>query len=73
MNTCFEEQTLVKAPGTPNISTFSSLNRGTLGFSINVSHVSNGADVLAGDTNIWGLSLSYRKSIDKTIDGLYWK
>mgnify|MGYP004298799727 CR=1 FL=1 len=62
---------------TPMLSfTFSSLNRGTLGFSINVSDVSTfaaGDDVLAGDTNIWGFSLSYRKSLDKTIDGLYWK
>lgn len=62
---------------TPMLSfTFSSLNRGTLGFSINVSDISTfsvGDDVLAGDTNIWGFSLSYRKSLDKTIDGLYWK
>ena len=70
----FEVPNSKSAAITPMLSfTFSSLNRGTLGFSINVSHVSNGADVLAGDTNIWGLSLSYRKSIDKTIDGLYWK
>jgi len=62
---------------TPMLSfTFSSLNRGTLGFSINVSDVSTfaaGDDVIAGETNIWGFSFSYRKSLDKTIDGLYWK
>ena len=62
---------------TPMLSfTFSSLNRGTLGFSINVSDVSTfsaGDDVIAGDTNIWGLSFSYRKSLDKTVDVLYWE
>jgi len=56
--------------------TFASLNRGSFGFSLNTSNVSTftvGDDVLDGDTQIWGFSLSYRKSLDKIIDNLYWK
>ncbi|MBI65717.1 MAG: hypothetical protein CMG64_05450 [Candidatus Marinimicrobia bacterium] len=55
--------------------TFSSLNRGSFGFSLNTSNVSTfiaGDDVLDGDTQIWGLSFSYRKSLNKIVDSLYW-
>ena len=53
----------------------SSKNNGSLGLSINYSELSVltvSDDAPDGGTDVWGISFSYRKVLDKRIEKLYW-
>jgi hypothetical protein len=66
---------------TPSLSfIISSLNHGTFGLSINTSiiDVFNAGDISSDsdfkqEASVIGFAISYRKSLDKRIDKLYWK